>query len=100
MPMKRILVNSKMTRPYLESLTIIYMVGRWAHWGVREFKFSGAYDKSKEYPLVWDYDDCNGTCDRWVLRRIDCTTTGTVICWTFSKVAANRIAGALEKTER
>lgn len=91
--MKRILDNSKETRDYLNSLRKVYLVACWAGYGVMEFPFSGKYkDKEHLQPLVWQYDDLNGTSDNWYLRPIEDTTTGSIYLWTFSKEDAYRIA--------
>ena len=47
--MKKILESTPETREYLESLPIVRM-----------------------------YDDCNGTCDRYFLRKLTDTTTGWI----------------------
>lgn len=94
----KVLDNSPKTKAYLDKLKRIYLIGCWAHYGVREHYFSGKYaDKDKTKPLVYDYDDHNGTCDNWYLREIDDTTTGYVWGWTFNKKDAERIANNLEK---
>ena len=91
--MKNILDNSKETRDYLNSLRKVYLVACWAKYGVMEFPFSGKYkDKDHLQPLVWQYDDLNGTADNWYLRPIDDTTTRSIYLWTFSKEDAYRIA--------
>lgn len=98
--MKKILKNTKKTRDYLDSLPRIYMVARWAGYGVTEFPFTGKYTKNKEgidIPLVYNYEDCNGACDIYRLRRIDYTTTGFVFMWTQNKRAAFKIMDLLDK---
>lgn len=91
--MKKILDNSKETIDYLNSLKNVYLVACWAKYGVMEFPFSGKYkDKEHLQPLVWQYDDFNGTSDNWYLRPIEDTTTGSIYLWTFSKEDAYRIA--------
>lgn len=94
----KVLDNSPETKAYLDKLKKIYLIGCWAHYGVLEFPFSGKYvDKDKTKPLVYQYDDHNGTCDNWYLREIDDTTTGHIWGWTFNKKEAERIADNLEK---
>lgn len=93
----KVLENSAETKAYLDTLKKIYLIGCWAHYGVREYYFSGKYaDKDKTKPLVYDYDDHNGACDNWYLRELDDTTTGYVWGWTFNKKDAERIANNLE----
>lgn len=96
--LKAVLENTPETKQYLEKLRKIYLIGRWAHYGVREYPFSGKYsDKNEDHPLVYDYDDHNGTCDNYFLKDLYETTTGYIWGWTFSKKDAERIANNLEK---
>lgn len=94
--MKKILENTPETREYLESLPKIYMIARWVGYGVREFPFAGKYT-TDGIPLVWDYDDQNGTCDRYFLRKLTDTTTGWIYAWTTSESRAKEIAAALNE---
>ena len=94
--MKKILENTAETRAYLESLSKIYMVARWAGYGIREFPFAGKCTEDG-IPFVWDYDDCNGTCDCYCLRKLTDTTTGWIYAWTTSKSRAEEIAAALNE---
>lgn len=93
--MKKELKNTKKTKKYLESLHKIYLIGCWAHYGVREYPFTGKYSKNGTMPLVYDYDDHNGTCDSWFLRELVNTTTGAYVGFSFSKERAEIIADAL-----
>lgn len=96
--LKSVLDNTKETKAYLKKLRKIYLIGCWAHYGVREYPFSGKYsDKNKQHPLVYDYDDHNGTCDNYFLKDLYKTTTGCIWGWTFNKKDAERIASNLEK---
>lgn len=97
--MRKVLKNKPKTRAYLDKLPKIHMVGCWAKYGVRTFPFTGKYIKKDgmSIPLVYDYDDHNGTCDNYYLRRIDYTTTGSVIMWTQNEAVARRIAESLNK---
>ena len=92
--MKRILKNNTKTKEYLGSLPKVYITACWAKWGIREFPFSGNFEKENNIyiPLVYDYDDHNGTADQWELRRIDFTTTAYIADWTFSKTVAEDLA--------
>lgn len=95
---KKVLPNCEETKQYLDSLKPVYLIGCWAHCGVLEFPFSGKYaDKDKTEPLVYEYDDHNGTCDNYYLTELHDTTTGYVWGWTFNKEDAERIANNLEK---
>ena len=98
--MKRILKNTPKTRKYLESLPKMSIVACWAKYGVRTFPFSGKYEKSStgvDIPLVWQYDDKNGTCDHYYLRSILLTTTGFIKCWTPYEDVARDIADTYNK---
>ena len=94
--MKKILENTTETREYLDSLPKIYMIACWAGYGVREFPFAGKCTENAT-PLVWDYDDQNGTCDFYFLRKLTDTTTGWIYAWTTSKSRAEEIAIALNE---
>ena len=92
---KRMPDNAK-TQLKLEKLPRIWYVGFWAHWGVRSEYLQG-FDKDG-HPLVWYFNDHNGTYAEWILTRLENTTTGAIVCWgdeaRRSKLA--KIARALE----
>ena len=92
--MKKILESTSETREYLESLPKIYMIARWVGYGVREFPFAGKCT-TDGIPFVWDYDDQNGPCDCYFLRKLTDTTTGWIYAWTTSESRAKEIAAAL-----
>lgn len=99
--MRNVLKNTPKTKVYLDSLPKIYMVGKWAKYGVREYPFTGKY-KYDEFnnisvPLVYDYDDFNGTCDNYYLRGITSTTTGLIVMWTQLKSVADKVAELFNK---
>ena len=96
--MKKILESTPKTREYLESLPKVYMIARWAGYGVREFPFAGKCT-TDGIPFVWTYDDCNGTCDCYFLRKLTNTTTGWIYAWTISKGRAEEIAAALNEKD-
>ena len=94
---KKVLSNNKRTQEYLEKLPKIYVVACWTRFGVREYPFTGKFAKDKHrgdtyVPLVYDYDDCNGTGDDYYLRKLTNTTTGIIIVWTQNKNIAEKIA--------
>lgn len=98
--MRKVLKNNSETKAYLDSLPKIYMVGFWAKYGVREFPFTGKYEQDEKgisIPIVYDYDDHNGTCDNWYLRRLDHTTTGWILMWTQQEGIANKVAELFNK---
>lgn len=92
--LKKVLKNNKKTKAYLESLPKLYLVVQWAKYGIAEHYFTGKYTNIDgiSVPLVYDYDDYNGTSDNWYLRRIDHTTTGNIFMWTQSKAVAEKVA--------
>lgn len=100
----KVLPNTPEVKDYLKSLPKIYLVACWASYGVMEFPFANAYKYSdradKEAPLVWQHDDCNGTCDLFFLRSIVDTTTGFINRWTFDKDEAEEIAEKKNKEMR
>lgn len=79
------LENNERTKKKLSKLDNIYLIGYWAKYGYMTFKDSGktTYDKytRSEIPLVWQYDDRNGTDDAYYLRPIYLTTTGLIVAW-------------------
>ena len=98
--MRKILKNTAKTRAYLDSLPKIYMVGCWAKYGVREYPFTDKYALNQSgisVPLVYDYDDHNGTCDNYYLRKLSYVTTGKIIMWTQIKSVADKVAELLNK---
>lgn len=105
--MKTTLPNNKKTTDYLEKLTPIYIVGRWAHWGVLGFWFSGKFSEIRDpysgkmeyHPMVWMYNDHNGIADQYELVDIFHTTSGSIHSWTFSKESADVMADFLERRD-
>lgn len=98
--MRKVLKNTPKTKAYLESLPRIYMVGCWAKYGVWYFPFTGKYETNENgvsIPLVYNYDDHNGTCDNYWLRRLDLVTSGAVIMWTQNKAVADKVAELFNK---
>lgn len=93
--MKKRLKDSKATYRLLRKLPKVYLIGCWARYGVREHYFSGLFKKHKDgslEPMVYHFDDHNGTFDEWILMPITETTTGSVLDWTFNCKVAQRIA--------
>lgn len=99
--MKKILKSTKKTKKYLDNLPKYYLIGYWADFGILDFPFSGKYVTLNgiDYPLVWQYDDCNGACDNWYLRPIYETTTGLIITWTQNIKIAQRLISALKNDQ-
>ena len=119
--MKKVLKNTLKTRKYLDKLPKkelvvrddyegdfvaldeqtykVYLIACWASYGILEFPFTGKYIKENgiDIPLVYDYDDHNGTCDCWWLRKITNTTTGRKLVWTQDAAAARRISDKMNE---
>ena len=98
--MRKVLKNTIKTKEYLDSLPKIYLVGCWAKYGVIEYPFTGKYEQDENgisIPIVYDYDDHNGTCDNYYLRKLNYVTTGQILLWTQSKNVANKIAELFNK---
>lgn len=95
---KRMPHNQK-TKDKLAKLPKIYLIACWARYGVLEFPFSGRYKKinKKAVPLVWDFDDHNGTYPEYVLRPITWTTTAAIRGWVRNKQQAKDTAEFCEK---
>ena len=81
--LRKHLPHNQKTKDKLAKLPKIYLIACWARYGVLEFPFSGRYKKinKKPIPLVWDFDDHNGTYPEYVLRPITWTTTAAIRGW-------------------
>ncbi len=90
--LKKKLERNEINTKYVDSLPKVYLVATWAKTGVWELPFAGdfAFDKYAQclVPLVYQYDDMNGTEDNYYLRKITSTTAGFIIGWTFDKEEA------------
>ena len=95
--MRKIIKYNSRNRKKIDKLPKIYLIGCWARWGAMEFPFA-KFDKDKN-PLVYNYNDHNGTADQWELIPLEHTTTGIIYDWTFSKESAEKIAGLLNKRD-
>lgn len=97
--LRKRLKNTKKNKDKLAKLPKIYLVACWARYGVLEFPFSGRYKKinKKPIPLVWDYDDHNGTYPEYVLRPITWTTTAAIRGWLRDEQQAKDTAEFYEK---
>lgn len=88
MELKDRLEDNNKTKEYLQTLKKVYLIGCWARFGVREHYFAGQFvedDYLGYVPLVYDFDDHNGTYSEWILRKINETTTGSVYGYSFNK---------------
>lgn len=97
--LRKRLKNTKKNKDKLAKLPKIYLVACWARYGVLEFPFSGRYKKinKKPVPLVWDFDDHNGTYPEYVLRPITWTTTAAIRGWVRDEQQAKDTAEFCEK---
>lgn len=97
--MKKTLKDTQKTIKFLKKLRPIYLVVCWAKYGTMSFPFSGKFiEKYGEYiPLVWDFDDHNGTSPLWHLRPIYDTTTGQCLTYSFNEKTAKIIAETFNK---
>lgn len=79
----------------------VYLIVQYAHWCVREYKWTGKFEirDGIPIPIVYDYDDHNGTFEEYAKRPITLVTTGLIFDWTFYKHSASKIAEWLEKAE-
>ena len=97
--LRKRLKNTKKNKDKLAKLPKIYLIACWARYGVLEFPFSGRYKKinKKPVPLVWDFDDHNGTYPEYVLRPITWTTTAAIRGWVRDEQQAKDTAEFCEK---
>ena len=97
--LRKHLPHNQKTKDKLAKLPKIYLIACWARYGVLEFPFSGRYKKidKKPIPLVWDFDDHNGTYPEYVLRPITWTTTAAIRGWVRDEQQAKDTAEFCEK---
>ena len=97
--LRKHLPHNQKTKDKLAKLPKIYLIACWARYGVLEFPFSGRYKKinKKPVPLVWDFDDHNGTYPEYVLRPITWTTTAAIRGWLRDEQQAKDTAEFCEK---
>lgn len=98
--MRKILPNNKRTKAKLDALPKIYVICKWAKWGILEMPFSGKWktlSRPDPYPvpLVYRYHDFNGMRDEYILTPVYCVTTGQIFDWTFTKSAADAMCDML-----
>ena len=93
--MKKILKWSEETHNYIHSLPKIYLIGCWARYGVMEFPFVKL--NKDNVPLVYNYNDHDGTAGQYELVPITHTTTGWIFDWSFHKEQAQKVADMLNE---
>lgn len=93
---------TKRLQKKLDKCQNIYIVACWAHFGVREHKWTGKWKMvdSQPIPIVWYYDDHNGGFEEWYQCPITWVTTAPIYMWTFSHAIADHIADALNEYDR
>lgn len=95
-----VLPRTEEVQEYLKSLPKFYLVACWARYGIVEFPYSekDVFDeKEGDVPLVWEYDDCNGTSDEYYLRKITDTTTASIWNWYNNKSVAEEAVKRLNE---
>lgn len=85
----------------IEKCPKVWLIGQWAHWGIREYRWTGKWTKGeKPQPIVWYFTDHNGEYEQWLKVPIGDTTTGWGIAYSFHKGVAEEIAEAMEERVR
>lgn len=92
------LEDTSKTAEYLRSLPKMYMLGRWANYGIWDFPYSG-YSDERGIPYVYKYEDSNGMDPRYELMPITIVTTGQIFVWNDYKSVLERIKEAMEASE-
>lgn len=103
--------DNEKTHKKLAKMPDIYALHLWAGYGKGTYKFAGKYVKRKlsdptnpkkkfiwMVPLVWHYNDHNGTYPEYILMPIDYVTTGQTIHWSFSERKIDWLAKILNKS--
>ena len=95
-------VNKKNTE-MIERCESVYLVVRYAHWCVREYKWTGKWNRHTNTPrlnpIVYYYNDHNGEYEEYQLIDIFHTTTGEIFMWTFDEYVADKVAEMLEERD-
>lgn len=82
----------------IEKCPKVWLIARWAHFGTREFYWTGKWTKDeKPQPIVWYYTDHNGEYEEWLKVPIFKTTAGWTIAYSFFQGIAEEIAEAMEE---
>ena len=95
--MRKILKWSVKNHDYVHSLPKIYIIGCWARWGIMELPFV-KLDK-ENIPLVYNYNDHNGTVSQYELIPITQSTSGKIFDWSFYKNQAQKVADMLNERD-
>ena len=95
--MKRVYKNNKRMQKRLDKCRQVYLVVKWAKYGVVNYHYTGRFvlDHHNSYvPEVYYHYDCNGMVDEWHRAPITSTTVGGIVTYTFNKHKAELIARA------
>lgn len=95
----KIIKDTRKANRILAKCPMIYLVGCWASFGIREYKFAGRFDDNG-VPYVWEYTDGNGEFERWISVPLTFTTTGHVYAWTTCERYAEELANAMNSYYR
>ena len=100
---KRIQKKNKKLEKKAKAAQSVYLVVRYAKWCVKEYKWTGRFMQRDEIPWimpeVYHWTDHNGEYDQWYACSICNTTSGQMYEWTFNKLAAQKLADALNAAE-
>lgn len=100
---RRIERRNKEIEKKLKTAPSVYLVVQWAKWCVKEYKWTGKFIQKDEWPWivpeVYHWTDHNGEYEQWYTCPICNTTTGRIYEWTFNKLAAQKLADALNAEE-
>ena len=86
----------------IEKAPKVYLIACWAHWGVREYKWTGKWSTTSggiPVPIVYHYNDHNGEYEEYQELPIHLTTTGLCMDWSFYKNAAQALAEKMNERE-
>ena len=89
---------TKRLKKKIEKCPKVWLIARWAHFGTREFYWTGKWTKdNKPQPIVWYFTDHNGEYEQWLKVPIFDTTAGWTIAYSFFQGIAEEIAEAMEE---
>ena len=92
---------TKRLKKKIEKCPKVWLIAQWAHWGIREYYWTGKWTKDdKPQPIVWYFTDHNGEYEEWLKVPIFYTTAGWTIAYSFFQGIAEMIAEAMEEMER
>lgn len=80
----------------------VYLIACWARWGIREYHWTGKWfigTTGRPIPIVYYYNDHNGTYEEYQQIPITFTTTGICADWSFYKEMAQHLANKLNEID-